>query len=174
LPPSSNSKVEGPRCDEALIEIYDLQNWVGSVERWTRSVAICHIFAMGITRRANYEKSKMHTRALRSCFSLVLLAAAIVVPAARAQQMEIRVVVLQSQDKAMVDSIPLAAKEIVPHLVAGRSTEQARLFMVEIRSCKGVPADTIQALMREIQKNNFIVVIDLKEPDARLCSSRPS
>src|SRR5262245_15870652 len=111
----------------------------------------------------------MHARALRRCFSLVLLAAAIVVPAARAQQVETRNVVLQSQDKATVDSTPLATKEIVPHLVAGRPTGQARLIMVQIRSCKGVPADTIQALMRDLQKNNFIVVIDLNDPDARLC-----
>jgi len=100
----------------------------------------------------------------------VLLAAAIIVPAARAQQLVIRVVVLQSQDKAMVDSIPVATKEIVSYLVARQPTGQARRSMIDIRVCKGVPADTVQALMRELRENNFIMVVDLKDPDARLCS----
>jgi tetratricopeptide (TPR) repeat protein len=86
-----------------------------------------------------------------------------------AQQPETRLIVLQSQDKALVDSSPVTTRDIVAHLTA-RSSGQGQLPMVNIQSCAKVPADAVQGLMKELQAKKFIPVLDLHDPDVRHCS----
>jgi len=84
------------------------------------------------------------------------------------QRPEARLVVLQSQETALVDSTPVSIKDVVSHLSA-RSSVQGQLSMVNIQSCAKVPADTVQGLMKELQTKKFMVVQDLKDPDVRHC-----
>ena len=70
-----------------------------------------------------------------------------------------RLVVLQSQDNALVNSTPVATKDIVAHLTS-RSSGQG-LPMVSIQSCAKVPADTVQGLTKELQAKKFIPIVDL-------------
>ena len=42
--------------------------------------------------------------------------------------------------------------------------------MIELQTCPKVPADLIQGMMRELQKQKFMVVLDLNEPNARTCT----
>jgi hypothetical protein len=41
--------------------------------------------------------------------------------------------------------------------------------MVEVRACPGVSPDVIEEIPNEPEKNKLIVVIDLREPDRKLC-----
>jgi tetratricopeptide (TPR) repeat protein len=86
-----------------------------------------------------------------------------------AEERDITVISLLSEHRGMVGSIALAIKDIVSH-VTSQQTPQAPLRMVTIRSCEKVPADTIQILAQDLKKRNFLVVIDLKGLDARLCA----
>ena len=100
----------------------------------------------------------------------LLFAAAIVAPVVvQAQQPATTVVMLLTGDKAMVGTNAVATKDVVSQVTAERGTRTG-MHMVEIRSCRNVPADTTQALMKELQTRKFLVVIDLKDPDPRLCS----
>ena len=89
--------------------------------------------------------------------------------AASAQRPETRLIVLQSQDRALVDSNPVTTSDIVAHLTA-RSSGQGQLPMVNVQSCAKVPADTVQGLMKELQAKKFMAVLDLNDPDGRHCS----
>ena len=42
--------------------------------------------------------------------------------------------------------------------------------MVELETCPKVPPDMIQDMMRELQKQKFMVVLDMNEPNARNCA----
>ena len=88
---------------------------------------------------------------------------------AGAQRPETRLIVLQSQDRALVNSNPVTTRDIVAHLTA-RLSGQGQLPMVNIQSCAKVPADTVQGLMKELQAKKFMAVLDLNDPDVRHCS----
>jgi len=88
---------------------------------------------------------------------------------AGAQRPETRLVVLQSQERALVDSSPVTISDIVAHLTA-RTSGQGQLPMVNIQSCAKVPADTVQGLMKELQAKKFVPMLDLQDPDARHCA----
>jgi hypothetical protein len=106
-----------------------------------------------------------------NCTVLVLVIAAMAIPvAAPAQQRDMRVVSVLSQDRGMVDSTVVATKDIASHL-ASQHTPQARRPMIIIRNCEKVPPDTIRTLAQDLEKGNFIVVLDSNRPDARLCAS---
>jgi hypothetical protein len=104
-------------------------------------------------------------------FVLFLLAVLMAV-AVRAQE-GMRVVTLLSEDRGFVDPTPITTKDIVSHL-ASQYAGQARLPMVRIESCgKVVPPETFQAVMQGLQKNKFVVLVDLNPTAPRLCASPP-
>jgi hypothetical protein len=111
----------------------------------------------------------MGRSAMQRYSALLLLVAVVTAPPAVGQQLEMRVVTLLSEDKAMVDATPLATKEIVSYL-ASQAAGRPRPPMITVRNCQKVPADTIQALTQDLQKRNFIVALDFNPPDSRLCS----
>ena len=88
---------------------------------------------------------------------------------AGAQRPETRLIVLRSQDTALVDSSPVTTKDIVAHLTA-RSSGEGQLPMVKVQSCAEVPADTVQGLMKELQAKKFVPMLDLHDPDVRHCA----
>ena len=98
----------------------------------------------------------------------IVLVAAVSVTA-HAQQRNIRVVSLLSQDKAMVDSTSVASKDITAHFLAEHTGQAARPIIM-IRNCEGVSADDIQAVAKELQKHNFIVALDTRGPEVGLCA----
>jgi hypothetical protein len=75
---------------------------------------------------------------------------------------------LLTQENAIVDAKPVAAKKVVAHLSA-RPTARSGLNMITLESCPGVPPDTVQSLLQNLQKSRFTVVLDLKAPDPQLC-----
>jgi hypothetical protein len=44
------------------------------------------------------------------------------------------------------------------------------MHMVTIQACPRIPPDSIQEIMKELQKRKFMVVLDLKDPDPRTCA----
>jgi biopolymer transport protein ExbD len=89
-------------------------------------------------------------------------------PAASAQPPAMTLVVLQTEERALVDSKPVPTKEVVAYL-ATRST-QGRPPMVSIQSCAKVPADAVQGLVKGLQAQKFMPAVDLNNPDARHCA----
>jgi len=107
---------------------------------------------------------------LHKSTALLLLAAAITQPiAAHAQQSPITVVILLTADSGLVDAAAVATKDIVDRVTSPRGARSGMHF-VEIKTCPKVPADTIQAMVKELKTRQFSVVIDLKDVDPRLCS----
>jgi hypothetical protein len=43
------------------------------------------------------------------------------------------------------------------------------MHIVAIKTCRGVPPDAIQAMMKDLEARKFMVAIDLKDADPRLC-----
>jgi hypothetical protein len=86
-----------------------------------------------------------------------------------AQQPMVTVVVLMSQDRALVRSKPVAAKDIISSLLS-QQPKQPGPHLVNVQNCAGVSADAIQGLVKDLQKNRLVPVIDFNPPDARLCS----
>jgi len=106
--------------------------------------------------------------------ALLLLVAAITQPmAAHAQQKREQpattVVVFLSAASGLVDTTPVATKDIVERVTALRKPQVGTHF-VEIKGCPKVPADTIQAVAKELQTRRFMVAIDLKDVDPRICA----
>jgi hypothetical protein len=97
-----------------------------------------------------------------------LLAAAVETSAVQAQQPSMTTVRLLTQDTATVDAKRVAAKDVAAHLTA-QSAAQPGLRMIALEACPGVPPDAVQGMMQTLQKSRFMVVLDLKEPDPRLC-----
>jgi len=96
--------------------------------------------------------------------------------ATQAQQMLAADVILLSDERGLVYGKPVATKEIAARVttyVAARSGFHA----VTVQSCPNVRADTVQAVLSDLQKSRssgnlmrrFVVALDLHEPDARLC-----
>lgn len=107
---------------------------------------------------------------MRQYLAPLCLAAAIVAPpAARAQQPAMTVVTLLPGDKGLVGTRAVAESDIVAS-VTSQATARGGLRMVTIRSCRQVAPEKVQGLMQDLQKRNFIVVIDLNQPDPRLCA----
>ena len=101
--------------------------------------------------------------------TLVSLFAALADPsAAQAQQPAMTFVTLLTGDRGTVDERALATKDIVAQVTAQRGSRTG-MHMVTIQTCPKVPPDTIQAMMKELQARKFMVVIDLKDADPRLC-----
>lgn len=71
-------------------------------------------------------------------------------------------------EKAIVDASPVAAKDIVAHLIA-RSAARSSLGMIALEACPKVPSDAVQRMLQNLQKSRFMVVLALKAPDPRLC-----
>lgn len=100
----------------------------------------------------------------------LLIATAISVPsAASAQQPPMTVVTLLPGDKGMVDARAVATKDIVSHITSQRGARTG-MHMVRIQTCPKVPPDSVQEMMKELQKRKFVVVLDLNNPDPRLCA----
>jgi len=107
--------------------------------------------------------------------ALLLLAAAIAQSiAAHAQQspqqppMTITNVTLLTVDSGFVDATAIATKDIVDRVTSLRRTATAA-HLVQIKTCPSVPADTIQAMAKELQTRKFLVAIDLNAVDPRIC-----
>ena len=105
---------------------------------------------------------------LRVVASVSLLAALAAPLAAQAQQPAMTFVTLLTGDRGMVDARALATKDIVAQVTAQRGSRTG-MHMVTIQTCPKVPPDTIQAMMKELQARKFMVAIDLKDADPRLC-----
>ena len=100
----------------------------------------------------------------------LLIAVAISVPsAASAQQPAMTDVTLLTGDRGMVDARAVPAKDIVSHVTSQRGARTG-LHMVTIKTCPKVPPDSIQEMMKELQKRKFVVVLDLNDADPRLCA----
>jgi hypothetical protein len=77
-------------------------------------------------------------------------------------------VILLSDERGIVAEKFAAPKEIAAR-VATYMAGQSDLRMVVLRSCPKVRADIAQAVMNDLQKGRFIAVLDLHEPDTRIC-----
>ncbi len=97
-----------------------------------------------------------------------LLAGIAAATAAQAQQPPMTTVTLLSQDKAAVDAKRMPTNDVVAHLSA-RNAGRSGVKMISLESCPKVPPDAVQGMKQTLQKNKFMVVLDLKEPDPRLC-----
>ncbi|HJU30550.1 MAG TPA: hypothetical protein VJ740_03820 [Hyphomicrobiaceae bacterium] len=86
-----------------------------------------------------------------------------------AQQPISSLVVLASQDRALIGSKPIAPKDIVSRLLSQQPAQRG-LHMVTIQSCPGVSADAVQGLVADLQKNRMMPVVDLNPPEPRLCA----
>ena len=102
--------------------------------------------------------------------SLIALGAIAVSAGAQAQQPNIPVVTLVSADKGLIGSTRVPKTDIVSQL-ARKFTAQETLRMVEVRACPGVSPDVIKEITNELEKNKLIVVVDLHEPDRKLCAN---
>lgn len=121
--------------------------------------------------RSSREKTETSPANTVAGLALALLAALLAAPSqTHAQQPTMTVVTLLPSGKALVGSTPIPTKDIAAHLAAQSGAPRAGLRMVTIQSCEKVPADAIQDLRQDLQKRNFMVVIDLGQPDARLCA----
>jgi hypothetical protein len=110
--------------------------------------------------------------AMSALASVLLLAAAISQSiAAHAQQppMTITMVTLLTVDSGFVDAAAIATKDIVDRVTSLRRTPTAA-HLVQIKTCPKVPADTIQAMVKELQTRRFLVAIDLNAVDPQICS----
>jgi hypothetical protein len=107
---------------------------------------------------------------VRRCLALALLGAAIIPPSgAQAQQPALTTVTLLSGDRGIVGSTPIATKDIVSHVTTQRGSRTG-LHIVTIQTCPKVPPDSIQEVMKELEKRKFMVAIDLKDADPLLCA----
>ena len=100
--------------------------------------------------------------------SLVALVGIAISAGAQAQQRSMPAVTLVSADKGLIGSARVPKKDIVAQL-ALKFTAQDTLRMVEVRACPGVSPDVIKEIMDQLEKNKLIVVVDLHEPDPKLC-----
>ena len=102
--------------------------------------------------------------------SLVALAgiAIAICAGAQAEQRSIPAVTLVSADKGLIGSTRVPKTDIVSQL-ALKFTAQDTLRMVEVRACPGVSPDVITEITNQLEKNKLIVVVDLHEPDRKLC-----
>lgn len=95
------------------------------------------------------------------------LGAVLAVAAAHAQEM--RTVTLLDDNRAMVDAAFVAAKDIASRFPA-QPSGQSKRPIVEVRSCPKVSADSVQVVVKDLQAKNYIVFLDLKAPDPRICA----
>jgi len=105
---------------------------------------------------------------LRFVALISLLTAFAAPPVAQAQQPAMIVVTILTGDKGMVDARSVATKDIVAQVTAQRGSRTG-MHIVTIRTCPGVPPDTIQAMLKDLEARKFMVAIDLKDADPRLC-----
>ena len=101
----------------------------------------------------------------RSLVALVTIAAS---AGAQAQQHQMPAVTLVSADQGLIGATRVPKKDIASQL-ALKFTAQDTLRMVEVRACPGVSPDVIKEITDQLEKNKFIVVVDLHEPDRKLC-----
>jgi len=101
--------------------------------------------------------------------SLVALVGIAMSAGAQAQQRSMPDVTLVSADKGLIGSTRVPKKDIASQL-ALKFTAQDTLRMVEVRACPGVSPDVIKEITDQLEKNKLIVVIDLHEPDRKLCA----
>jgi hypothetical protein len=102
--------------------------------------------------------------------SLIALVAITVSAGAQGQQPNIPAVTLVSADKGLIGSARVPKADIASQL-ALKFTAQDTLRMVEVRACPGVPADVVTEVTDQLQKNKLMVVVDLHEPDRKLCAN---
>ena len=100
--------------------------------------------------------------------SLIALAGIAIAAGAQAQQQNMPVVTLISADKGLIGSTHVPRKDIASQL-ALKFTARETLRMVQVQVCPGVPADDVTAITGDLEKNKLIVVVDLHEPDRKLC-----
>jgi len=100
--------------------------------------------------------------------SLVALAGIAICAGAQAQQHSFPAVTLVSADTGLIGSTRVPKANIVSQL-ALKFTAQDTLRMVEVRACPGVSPDVIKEIMDQLEKNKLMVVVDLREPDRKLC-----
>lgn len=111
---------------------------------------------------------------IRSCVALIVvsllsLIAAFAVPhAVHAQQPGRTLVTLLTGDRGMVDARAMATKDIVAQVTTQRGS-RAGLHIVTIQTCPKVPPGIIQGMMKDLQARTFMVALDLKDADPRLC-----
>lgn len=102
--------------------------------------------------------------------SLFALVAIVMSAGAQAQQHNVPVVTLVSADRGLIGSTRVPKADIASQL-ALKFTAQDTLRMVEVRACPGISADVVTEIRNELEKNKLIVVIDLHEPDRKLCAN---
>jgi hypothetical protein len=101
------------------------------------------------------------------CVALGLSVVVLAVSAVRAQ--ETRTVTLLPDDKAIVDAATVATKDIVPRLKS-QNSGQSKFSIIEFRSCPKVPADTVSAVLKELEKTKYAVIFNSDYPDPRICA----
>jgi hypothetical protein len=102
--------------------------------------------------------------------SLVALVGIAMSAGAQAQQQHMPAVTLVSADNGLIGSTRVPKKDIASQL-ALKFTAQDTLRMVEVRACPGVSPDVIKEITDQLEKNKLIVVVDLREPDRKLCAN---
>jgi biopolymer transport protein ExbD len=111
----------------------------------------------------------IRTATMLALSTAALLAAVAAVTPSRAQQPAMTVVTLLSGTKGIVGAKAVATKDIAAR-VAAQQVGRPGLNMVTVRSCAKVSPDTVQGVMKELQRKKLVVVLDLDAPDARLCA----
>lgn len=104
----------------------------------------------------------------RSLVALVTIAAASA--GAQAQQHQMPAVTLVSADQGLIGATRVPKKDIASQL-ALKFTAQDTLRMVEVRACPGLSPDVIKEITDQLEKNKLIVVVDLHEPDRKVCAN---
>ena len=88
----------------------------------------------------------------------------------QAQQHQMPAVTLVSENQGLIGATRVPKKDIASQL-ALKFTAQDTLRMVEVRACPGLSPDVIKEITDQLEKNKLIVVVDLHEPDRKLCAN---
>jgi biopolymer transport protein ExbD len=100
--------------------------------------------------------------------SLVVFFTIVVSAGVRAQEQNIQVVTLITAGSGLIDSKRIAKVNLASQL-AQKFAAQEKVRMVQLRTCPGISPDAIKDIMNELQKQNFVVALNLKSPDRQLC-----
>jgi hypothetical protein len=100
---------------------------------------------------------------------LIALMTTFVILRVSAHAQQPTVITLLPRERALVAAAPMPAKDVVAH-VAERMEPARGPRMVTVQSCPGVPADSVQALRRDLQQRQVVVIVELADPDPRVCA----
>lgn len=102
--------------------------------------------------------------------SFVVLCTIVASAGAHAQPHNMPIVTLITADSGLIDSKRIAKVNLASQL-AQKFAAQEKVRMVQLRTCPGISPDAIKDIMNELQKENFVVALDLKSPDRQLCAN---